>query len=269
MKHAPSVNREFSAVLLVALLVLAACCWTIWQFAFTHQLQQLRESRFQFSLANVRATLESGLRLGFAPSDLPGTQALIEQVRAREQGIQSIDVFDPAGRILFTTDQSGVGASLPGAWRTACMAKLPGEIWRSEEEDGNLQCTAVINGYEQVVGGVLLRYRLQAIHGLRGTLSGHWPSFLVTLALLGLLGGMAGWLAVRSTEQRLNALTSAFEGEGDGEGMVQVRGRGQGRASDDNMAGPAASALEKLGQMQGELARIKAESERLDALETA
>jgi hypothetical protein len=35
------------------------------------------------------------------------------------------------------------------------------------------------------------------------------------------------------------------------------------------MAGPAASALEKLGQMQGELARIKAESERLDALETA
>jgi hypothetical protein len=254
MKFAPSVNREFSAILLAALLVLAVCCWTIWQFAFTSQLYDLRESRFQFSLANVRATLESGLRLGFTLSDLPGTQAMIEQVRAREQDIQSIDVFDPAGRILFTTDQSGVGASLPDTWRIACMSSPPGAIWRSEDEDGNLQCTVAINGYDQISGGVLLRYRLQGLHGVRGSLSGRGSPLLGVLVLLSLLGSTAGWLILRPTEQHLNLLIAAVEG--------------QASATDDDMAGPAASALEKLGQIHSELARVEAEAERFDALET-
>ena len=254
MMSPPSITRRFSVLLLGTLVALAIGCWSIWQISFTSQLHALGESRFQFSLNTVRAALESGLRLGFNPADLPGAQLQIDQARAREQGILSIDIFDPQGRIVFTTDHSGVGVSVPEAWRTPCLARTSGAIWFSTDDNDNLQCAVLLNAYEQVSAAVLLRYRLPARMGVGGALPEHWGALLGSLALFLLLGSAAGWLIVRPVERHLDA---------------QVRSlAGAELARDDDLVGPVASALQHLGQIQDDLHAIEAEADRIDHLDT-
>ena len=254
MKQMLSISRYFSALLLTTLLTVAFLGWLIWQTGFSNQLQELRESRFQFSLDTVRTALESGLRLGLSPADLPGAQTLIDQARAREPGILSIDVFDPRGRILFTTDQDGVGVSVPVAWRNACLDIKAGAIWNSVEDNDNLQCAVLVNGYEQASGGVLLRYRsVPARLDMSGAGSEPWLALLGTLALLLGIGSVLGWLMVRPMEQRFEAQTRALEGVG--------------QAQDDPLIGPVANATQRMSQIRGELSDIEAEVDRIDQME--
>lgn len=254
MMFGPSLNRQFLAMVLGALALMAGSTWVLWQVSLASRVDELQDGRFRFSLSSARAGLESGLRLGFNTADLPGAQALIEQVRGREPGILSIDVFDSSGRILFTTDQGGVGAQMPADWRDACLATESGDVWRGRDDDGRLQCTGLANAYDQVSGGVLLRYRLPSRQGMTAALQDHWPALAAALALLGLLAGGAGWLAVRPVEQRLLAATAALTG---------------GRpAVDDDFIGPLASGLQAAARLEDDLKSIEAEADRLDQLET-
>lgn len=251
----PSLNRRFVLVFLASLLMVGASCWGIWQYSVARQLHELHESRFQFSLNNVRAALESGLRLGFAAHELPGAQELIEQVRAREQSIQSIDVFDLSGRILFTTDKGGLGASIPGAWLNSCRHIAAGSVWRSTDDDGNIQCTLVVNSYDQVSAGVLLRYQIPGPSGVGGAMPDHWPAMLVILVLLGIVGGGTGWVAVRPIERRLHAMTLAL--------------KDHGHIPNDGLLGDLATAVQELDQIQQGIQDVDLEVERLDHTETS
>jgi len=122
---AASPARAFAQVLALLLPVVAGIVLVVWQQAVSAQVESLRDSRFRFSLHQVKAALESGLRLGFAPADLPAAQGLIDQVLARQQDILSVDVFDAQGRVLFSTDQSGVGDSVPRGKRARDSAIVP------------------------------------------------------------------------------------------------------------------------------------------------
>jgi hypothetical protein len=251
----PSLNRQFALVFLSVMLVVTASCMAIWQYSINRQLHELQESRFQFSLHSVRAALESGLRLGFAAHELPGAQELLEQARAREQNIQSIDVFDLSGRILFTTDHGGLGAAIPVAWLDACRSIATGGIWRSSNEDGNIQCTVVLNSYDQISGGVLLRYRIPVQSGVGGLDAAHWPSLALILVLLGLMGAGAGWVAVRPVERRLHAMTRAVEE--------------RTPVPDDALIADLATAVQQVDQILRDIKVVDLEVERFDHTETS
>jgi hypothetical protein len=255
VRRSTSLNRRFLALLLVAQCLVAACTWALWQFSLADQVDELQGDRFRFSLSQARAGLESGLRLGLNTADLPGAQALIDQVRTREPGILSIDVFEPSGRMLLTTDQGGVGSQLPAAWRDACLATAPGEVWRGRDDDGQLQCSGVLNAYDQVSGGVLLRYRLPQRQGVTAALLDHWPALAAALALLGSCAGLAGWLAVRPVERQLTAAVEALEG-------------GPSVAVDDDVIGPLSTAMQAAAGLEAGLMAVEAEADRLDRLET-
>ncbi len=250
-RAAPSLNRHFTSILCLALLAALAAAGAGWLRYLEERGAQLRESRFQFSLNSVKSTLESGLQLGLALPDLPNAQAPIEDVRVQEPGILSIDVFDTQGRILFTTDRNGIGAHLPAAWRAPCLA--PGAGWRARDDDGYLRCIALQNGYEQVAGGVLLRYTLASRAGTFGALSERWPAALLLTAVLAALGAGAGWLSLRPLERRLNGLAGDIAA--------------QRPVADGWLAGPLPAALAALQRREEQLRTAEREADRIDDLD--
>lgn len=256
-RAAPSLNRYFAALAGVALLAALVAAGAGWLQFLEERGALLRESRFQFSLNSVKGTLESGLRLGLALPDLPGAQTQIDQTRVQEQGILSIDVFDTDGRIVFTTDKNGIGANLPAAWRAPCLT--PGAGWRAQDDDGHLQCSALENGYEQVAGGVLLRYRLPSRATTLDALSGRWPAAPMLAVALTLLAGLVGlasyaaWLLLRPIERRLDLLSDSIGGAG--------------AAGDDELAGPLTAALTALAQHAENLRAVERETDRIDDLD--
>lgn len=186
------LTRVVTVALLLALLASFGGGVLFWTAQQEDAVETLRASRFRFGLNRVRNALESGLSLGITATELPGAQTLIEQVRAEEQDILSIDVFDAQGRVLLTTDAGGVGDRIPQAWLKPCLER-GGDSWRGTDHDVALQCGALLNAYERAEGGVLLRHRPLAERGEAFA----WGDALLAWAGLGLLVVLPGVLLLR------------------------------------------------------------------------
>lgn len=247
------LGARFVAVLVATLLAVAAGSWALWQAEIDQRVQTLRDSRFLFSLGNARSGLESSLRLGLPAADLPGAQALIDQLREREPGILAIDVFAPDGRILFTTEREGGVTRVPSDWARQCLAAESGN-WRITDDDDSIQCAPLVNAFEQRAGGVLLRYRLAEHRGIGSGLHRHWPELLLALTGLAVVAGAAGLLAGRPLEGRLRSMAGAVTGKA--------------RIVDDGLAGPLAAALARGQDMERQRREAEAEADLLDAAET-
>jgi len=213
MRRGPSLSWRFMVMVAVLLVVVLVSSGGFWLSALSRDSAAMRESRFQFSLNSVRAALEGGLHLGLLLQGLPGGQTLIDRHRAEDRDILSIDVFDDAGRILFSTDSGGVAALVPEAWRAPCLAARQAP-WQGEDDIGALQCLSLVNGFEKTVGGVVMRYRTATRTDLLSVLLQRWHAgAALWLALLAVAGG-AGWLAYRRVERKLDAARAALAAEG-------------------------------------------------------
>lgn len=250
-----SLARSFAWVLVAVLAAAAIASVAAWRIALDERFDSLRESRFRFGLATVRAALESGLRLGFAPDDLPGAQALIDQTQARQPDILSIEVFDPRGRILFSTDLGGFGATVPAAWRDGCLQRVDAPM-SADDEDGRVQCVAIVNAYEQVAGGVMLRYRPWADERAGRSRGDAQLRMLLALAALAAVGAALGWLLARPHERRLRSVVAAVGG-----------GAPAPAGTDLSIAGPVPAGLAALERMETELDRLDAEADEIDRME--
>ncbi len=257
MKRWPrSLQKWYAGVLLCATLLVGLSTLMVWQAHFQQQQEGLRDGRFRFSLTQVKASLESGLRLGFATADLPGAQQLIDQMRARQTDIVSIDVFDERGEILFSTDPAGLGSSVPLEWRQPCINPL-GDLWQGQTQDSDMQCVALINSFEQASGGVLLRYRRLARLAPAVSLPQDWPYLLLGVgALVGLALGW-GRRPIGQAEAQAKALHDAV-----------VNG-GPVPHHTDLLWGPAQTGLATLAQWEQVLSQTDAEADRLDAQEAS
>jgi hypothetical protein len=252
MKATRTLNRYFTAICLLALLVMLGIGISVWLSSVAQRNATLRESRFEFSLHAVRGTLESGLRLGLSLSDLAGVQELIEQTRLQEQVILSVDIFDAEGRILFTTATDGVGANLPEAWRAPCLAAVH-ENWSADDEEGRVLCGALTNNFDQVSGGVVLRYRQKEQSDTFGDLARNWPAVLALLLGLSVLASVAGWLAARNGENKLHLQMEAIAG------TAAARNGGQ--------SGPLSDALVVVHGIDDQLDMVEREADRIDMLD--
>jgi len=258
LKQMSSQSRSllvpFVAVLIGALALLLAGFWVLSQARLNTERIELRDSRFRFSLGVVRVGLEAGLRLGFTPSEIPLAPALLEQARSREKDILSVDVFDPSGRILFTTDQGGLGAKVPVAWRDQCLATPPSDVWTAKDDDDRLQCAVVLDALDAKAAGVLLRYRLEGHDWFFGASPRDVAWFFSALATFAAVGGLAGWLSVRPLERRILRAASAV--------------RGDIAAGDDAVVGPVGTAMRVIADFEAAVSTVEAEADSLDTIDS-
>ncbi|UWE14286.1 hypothetical protein [Herbaspirillum huttiense] len=249
-----TLNRFFVMLLALVLLVGSVAGVLAWREALEQRSAVLREARFQFNLNTIKRQLESGLQVGLQLPEQTGMQHLIEQVRAYEVVIRSIDVFDAQGHIVFSTDGGGVGANIPVSWRQSCLSATAAN-WGAEDEEGRLLCGSVITGFDQVAGGVALRYGLADRSSLLNQVTRYWPMLLGLGATLLCGGGLLAWLLLRPLERDLQAQTAALAGDG--------------TAHNDALCGPLADAIVQGHALQQALAQVDREADRLDNLEAS
>lgn len=250
----------FMAGLLAVVLVVAVGSLWVWQGAIADRVEALRSERFRFSLMDMKATLEAGLRLGNATADLAGTDALVAQVRDRQPDILSIDVYDAQGDVLFSTDPSGHGLKLPQAWRQHCL-NTDDSGWAGPDVDGGVQCVGLVNAFGQAAGGVLLRHRYgnKTTAGL--TLPTDWPQLAAALLALMAAAGWAAALVVGPLHRQARDLREQLDN-------LATHPTVPVGAADDAL-GPATVALGALHAHDRWLQATDAEADQLDAQEAA
>lgn len=272
MRRGPSLSWRFMAMVALLLVLVLVSSGGFWLSALSRDSAAMRESRFQFSLNSVRAALEGGLHLGLLLPGLPGGQTLIDRHRAEDRDILSIDVFDDAGRILFSTDSGGVAAMVPEAWRAPCLAARQAP-WQGEDDIGALQCLSLINGFEKTVGGVVMRYRTATRTDLLSVLLQRWHAgAALWLALLVTAGGV-GWLAYRRIERRLDAARAVLVADGVTNQSTPMQGTALGGLAASTAAlaavssAPGEDVRAALAARERELDAADREADRLDDLD--
>ncbi len=251
---------SFLVGLLVVVLVVAGGSLWLWQDAINDRVEALRNERFRFSLMDLKATLEAGLRLGNNTADLAGTDALVAQVRDRQPDILSIDVYDAQGDVLFSTDPSGRGLKLPPTWQPPCL-NPDTTGWAGLDADGGVQCVGLVNAFGQAAGGVLLRHRHAARTTAGLALPTDWPWLAAMVMALMAATAWAAARVVRPLHRQAHALRTQLEN--------LATSPPTAAAPDASALGPAAAALAALQAHDRWLLETDAEADRLDAQEAA
>lgn len=226
-----------------------------------HQHQAVREARFDFGLHQIKTSFEAGLRLGLSPSDVPLTQQRIDKMQSEQPDILSIDIFDAQGRVLFSTDVAGLGASMAGAWWQGCLHPSRPEL-KGQDADSQWQCRSLIDGFDMPTAGVVLRHRLNPPMLSERWQSAHtWLMWGVAVGAL-ILAGTIGW----SVAKPLHALLSEW--------CIPLLANSQGMLTSDKTKASMSSlpktwavGIAAWHVLHTELAQAEMEAERIDQME--
>lgn len=263
------VSGFLVGLLVVVWVVVAGSLW-LWQGAIDQRVDALRNERFRFSLMDMKATLEAGLRLGNATADLTETATLVTLVRDRQPDILSIDVYDAQGDVLFSTDPSGRGLKLPPAWQQPCLN--PDEAgWSGPDAQGGVQCVGLVNAFGQPAGGVLLRHRHAAQTTASLALPTDWPVLAAMVMALMAAACWAAALVTRPLHQQAHHLRTQLDKLTTPPKAAATPTGTQPTAPDavTDALGPATAALHALQAHDRWLLQTDAEADQIDAQEAA
>lgn len=131
-------------------------------FKFEKTVTNVISSRFVVTVNGLQGDIENAMNLGLSLPELRDLQQLIEREEASDDQILAIEIADPAGTVLFSTDKNRIDSRLPDDWiRT--MSRSDTNIWQESFEDNPVLGATLRNTFGQVAGGVMLRYAKSAI----------------------------------------------------------------------------------------------------------
>jgi len=197
---------------LVALfLSIALAVVAVVQFSrFEDIFVSLLKSRFGAVVSDLRQPIEAGLDLGLTLDALRNTQDLLDREKSRDSNILSIEIFERSGSVVFSTDRSFIGDLIGTRWLSEWRQADNG-LWSLEEEDALVVGGPLVNSFDEVVGGIALRYSRNSMdQSIRqSALDFSWLAAAVVVG-----GGLAAFAVVsllfRPINQELSPVAEEF-----------------------------------------------------------
>lgn len=131
-------------------------------FKFEKTVTNVIASRFVVTVNGLQGDVENAMNLGLSLPELRDLEQLIEREERSDNQILAIEIADPAGTILFSTDKNRIDARLPDDW-VRTMSRSDGGIWQESFEGNPVLGATLRNTFGQVAGSVMLRYAKSAI----------------------------------------------------------------------------------------------------------
>lgn len=185
-------------------------------FKYKSTLTQIVKARLLVIAYGIENSVQSALGLGMGFGEIGTLPQLIAREKGADPLITGIDLFDPSGRILYSTDRDRVGKPAPGRWLDATRA-APAKERDWFALDGAEAATGISlkNSFDLTVGYVAVRYdnddlrRNVAVMGKRllAIAAGAVVAVSVVVALL--LG-----FVLRRFERDMNAIRARAAGTG-------------------------------------------------------
>lgn len=90
---------------------------------------EIEEARVSRLLGALRSTTEANLSIGLALDQISPLQSRIEREKASDSSVLAIEIFNAAGKSVYSTDRGSVGESVTGTW----AKKLQDDgIWQTD-----------------------------------------------------------------------------------------------------------------------------------------
>lgn len=126
-------------------------------FKYRSTSNRLVKERMLVTGRSIEGGIQSALSLGMQFGDIGTLPATLERERATDDLIQSIDIFDASGKLLYSTDRLRNGRPVPASW-VETARKAGSEDWFVDDGDDSAAGMAIENNFGVGVGQVALRY---------------------------------------------------------------------------------------------------------------
>lgn len=153
MRHL-SLQAKFILCLLLTTLMTIGAVVYLGSRSVQNVLQDVNSQHYRVTVLTTRDAVTDLMRIGLPLGDLRRVQELIDQSKAREPQIGSFFVYDPSGKILYSTDAGEIGAIVPADWpRTAVNTGT----WERRQDLGLVVGAPLASDFGSVAGFVALR----------------------------------------------------------------------------------------------------------------
>lgn len=179
-------------------------------FKYRSTATSIVKERLLVTGRSIENSIQSSLSLGLQFADIVTLPGTLQRERATDDLILSIDIFDPDGRMLYSTDSLRISRPVPAHWIEAARkaAASSEEGWFTEHDDESAAGMSIENNFGLTVGHVVLRYsneRVQdSVHAVGRQLA-------LASALMFLLSAGLSSLALLRVMNRLDRDVSAAE----------------------------------------------------------
>lgn len=126
-------------------------------FKYRSNAERILKERLVVTGNSIETNIQASMALGLQFSDLGTLPGTLERERATDDIILSIEVFDPEGKSLYSTDRLRASRSVPSAWLVAAR-KANGGDWFIKQGSESAAGTAVANNFGLLIGHVALRF---------------------------------------------------------------------------------------------------------------
>ena len=106
---------------------------------------------------SIDNSIQSSLALGLQFSDIGTLPGTMQRERATDDLILSIDIFDPDGQMLYSTDSLRMNRKVPAHWVEAAR-KSSEDGWFAEHDDESAAGMKIENNFGLAMGHLVLRY---------------------------------------------------------------------------------------------------------------
>jgi len=165
-------------------------------YKFESALAQISESRVTYILRNLHSVLSTRLTLGLPVSDVPGLRDALSDIAEQDPQIMAIEIFDPSGQVLISTDTSFEGDLVSEAWLRAAAifatyhGDETGSVWTVRDGPLSTVGMPLRNGLGQIVGAIALTFQRAEQAGLLQTY--RWTLLRETAVLTAMTCLLAG-----------------------------------------------------------------------------
>lgn len=153
------MNILYKSILcmIVLLLFVMALLFTLSFFKFQTVLSYLIANRLSATAPTIYESIEGAIDFGLGLGEIQNTERVILWVQKNNPGIQSIDIFNIKGRILYSTEKQSVGKNI-ASQILENLRTSPEHSFQIESDDSFLSGFRISNNYDQRVGGGLITY---------------------------------------------------------------------------------------------------------------
>lgn len=216
-----STRSRFIWVAILVFLFATGMATFLNYYKYKSTFGQIVKSRLLVIGYGIENSVQTSLGLGMGFSELGALPDLMQREKAADKLITGIDVFDAAGKTLYSTDQDRVGKPAPERWVARATGK--GDEWQAEDEREFVAGISLKNNFDLTVGYLALRYTRDHVDANVAKMG--WRLLLIgaiTFACASAFAALILGLILRRYERDMQAIGDRIAGNGRAEDVPEA-----------------------------------------------
>ena len=179
---------------------------------FQRSLMDMSTSHYAFVIEQIRHYVETNLNFGIALTNQQDVSKTISLIRQSYPNILSVEIFDPEGMVLYSTDPSFTGASVSETWKQLSISQQP--IWTMSERDVLVVGGAIHrNANNEHMGSIVLRYARDILDQQTSDQASYMAMVsVITVIVIALVIALGLAYLLQSTTADIKNLNEALKG---------------------------------------------------------